>query len=347
MRDRWYRKGGKGYDPQVGEAAKANTAVAERSQQWNEDFFDKYVAPTLTQAMRESEVNLGRQGQIFDLQMDQAKLADQRYRTLGMPAEDRYYAMVDKYTRPEELAAREEEQASGAIGDIRTAQSGQQAAQDRQLRSLGVDPTSPMAVAAKNQNAIQQAAMEASAATQARRGAQALGMQLTSDAANYGKGALSAVQGFAQGAGGASSAALSGAQGTAQLAPGGAANVNTGLGIAQKSYGANLDAYTDLQKTKMQQPSALSSIGNMVGTMGASYLSGGLAGSDRRMKKATKKIVTLAHDIGLWAFRYIWEPDTAPLHYGYMADEVEPIFPDAVAVGPGGFKLIDYSKVPV
>jgi hypothetical protein len=346
MRDRWYRKGGQSYDPQVGQAAQANSALAERSEAWNEDFYNKYIAPTLQQAMTESKTNLDRQGQIFDLQMDQAKLADQRYRTLGIPAEDAYYKMVQQYTTPEALKAKEEEQASQAIGDIRTAAAGQQGAVDRQLRSLGVDPTSPMAIAAKNQNTIQQAAQEASAATQARRGAEALGMQLTSDAANYGKGALSAVQSFSQGAGGASSAGLSGAQGTAQVAQGGANSMNTAFGLSNKAYGQNLDAYTDLQKAKMAQPSALGQIGSLVGQVGASYLSGGFK-SDRRIKKATQRIVTLAHDIGLWAFRYIWEPDDTPLHYGFMADEVEPFFPDAVTVGDGGFKVVDYSKVLV
>src|SRR5215471_1170910 len=120
MLDRWHRGSGSQnkYDPQVGAAASANAAIAQKAEQWNEDFYDKYVAPTLTQAMRESEVNLGRQGQIFDLTMDQAKLADERYRKYGIPAEDAYYKMVQQYSAPEE----QERQAQAALGDVRTTQ---------------------------------------------------------------------------------------------------------------------------------------------------------------------------------------------------------------------------------
>jgi hypothetical protein len=152
---------------------------------------------------------------------------------------------------------------------------------------------------------------------------------------------------------------LSGANQTSQVAPGGAANVNTGLGLAQKAYGSNIDAYTSLNNTSIAHAGdAAAGMGKLAGQIGGALLApmtgGGstvlsslFTGSDRRIKKHAKKIATLAHDIGMWTFRYIWEANDAPLRRGYMADEVEPIFPDAVMVGPGGYKMVDYSKVLV
>ena len=342
MRDRWFsKKDTKGqYDPQVGAAAAANTAVAERAQAWNEDYFNKYVSPVLTQMVDESKTNLDRQGKLFDVQYDQTKTAADRYKSLGIPAEDRYYKMVDDYSAPEE----QEKQARGAIGDLRTAQATQAAQGARSLRSLGIDPSSPAAMAAQSDQAVQSAALEAGAATRAREAAKTLGMSLTADAANFGRGGASGVLAAAAGAGGASSAGATGAAQAASVAPGAAANVNTGLGLAQKSYGANLDAYTTANNAaKAASGQASAGIGQALG-LAASAIPWP---SDRRLKKHAERIATLTHDIGLWLYRYVWEPDDAPLRFGFIADEVEGEFPDAVRTGPGGYKQVDYSKVLV
>jgi hypothetical protein len=357
MHSRWFRKGNAAApDPQVAAAAASNASTAQQAENWNENFYNQYVAPSLTSATAASQQNTAQQQQIFNLTQSEAQLQNQRYQQLGIPAEDAYYKMVQDYSAP----AKQEEQAQAAIGDARTAQAGQAATQARQMQSLGVDPTSPAALSATSDMAVQNAAVQAKAATDARRGAQQLGMQLTSDAANFGRGGQSGILGFSGAASGASSAGTSGANQTAAVVPGGAANVNAGLGLAQKAYGANLDAFTTLQKTAMAQPSPLAGIGQLVGTLGGAALSaaapgaGGVASSvagnifsDRRLKKHTKRIATLAHDIGVWMFHYIWEPDSAPLRYGYMADEVEPVFPEAVVTGPGGYKMLDYGKVAV
>jgi hypothetical protein len=254
--------------------------------------------------------------------------------------------MVKDYSGPEE----EQRQAAASLGDVRTAAAGQAAQQARQFRSLGIDPTSPAAMSAQSDVAVQNAATEAAAATRARSAAKALGMSLTSDAANFGRGGQSGILQFGGAAGGASSAALSGAQGTASIVPGGAANVNTGLGLAGKAYGSNLDAYTSLNKSSIDASAAENSaaaqgIGSALG-LATSFIPG-FGKSDRRLKKDAKRVATLVHDIGMWAFRYLWEPATAPIRYGYMADEVEPWFPEAVATGPDGYKMVDYSKVMV
>jgi hypothetical protein len=228
---------------------------------------------------------------------------------------------------------------------VRTATAGQQGQAQRRFASLGIDPTSPAALSASSDFAATNAATEAAAQTRARDAAKTMGMQLTSDAANFGRGGQSGILQFGAAAGGASSAAAQGATSAAATAPGGAAGVNTGLGIAQKSYGANLDAYSELGKQSIQSyQSPLQGIGLLAGQLGGAAIS---RYSDRRLKKNTEKLVTLAHDIGLWAFRYIWEPATEPLRYGFMADEVEPVFPGAITIDPNGYKMVDYSKVPV
>jgi hypothetical protein len=341
MRDRWYAKGSKNkYDPQIGEAAKANVALGERSEAWNKEYFDKYVAPAMTQLVKESDVNIERQGKLFDLSYDQAKLADERYKTLGIPAEDRYYKMVDEYSAPEE----QEKQATRALGDMRVAEQGQQQQLGRQFAGLGIDPSSPAALSARTDMAFRNAAAEAGAATRARDGAKVLGMSLASDAANFGRGGASGVLAAAGGAGGAASAGLSGATGAAGTAPGGGAGMNTAFGLTGQGNRGNMDAFVSRANTITQQPSALAGLGSLVGQVGSAAVS---RYSDRALKTHTERLTHLGRGIWLWAFRYLWDTHADPVRYGVMADEVEPVFPDAVTVGPGGYKMVDYSKVAV
>ena len=346
MRERYYCKKDEGgqYDPQVGAAAAANTAVAQKSEQFNEDFYNKYVAPQLDAMAKQTAVDTDQQQKLFDINYAQTQQAADRYNTLGIPAEDRYYKMVSDYSAPDE----QEKQARAAIGDLRTGEQTQQQQLQRRFQGLGIDPTSPAALSAQTDVSVQNAAAEAAAATHAREAAKTLGMQLTGDAANFGRGGQSGILGFGSAASGNASAAQGATANAATVAPGGAANVNAGLGLAQRAYGSNLDAYSSLDKTSLEhQGDAMAGLGALTGTLGSAFLRANPIGSDRRMKKHTMQIATLAHDIGLWLFHYIWEPDDAPLHTGYMADEVEPWFPDAVMVGPGGYKMIDYSKVLV
>jgi hypothetical protein len=340
MRDRWYRKGGHNrYDPQIGAAALANTQLAERSEAWNRDYFDKYVQPAMAQLVTESQTNLDRQGKLFDIQYDQAKTAADRYKTLGIPAEDAYYKMITDYSAPEE----QERQATRALGDMRVAQAGQQQQLGRQFAGLGIDPSSPAALSARTDVAFRNAAAEAGAATRARDAAKTLGMSLTSDAANFGRGGASGVLAAASGAGGAAGAGAAGATNAAGVAPGGAANVNTGFGTSGKAFGSNIDAYVSRANSVDTIPSPLAGFGALAGQLGAAAITK----SDIRLKKHTDRLVEMAHGIWLWAFRYLWDADDAPLRFGYMAHEVEKVFPNAVLTGPGGYKSVDYSKVLV
>jgi hypothetical protein len=66
---------------------------------------------------------------------------------------------------------------------------------------------------------------------------------------------------------------------------------------------------------------------------------------DRRMKEAPARLGTASNGLPLYEFNYI-EDETKERHVGYMADEVLEMYPDAVTVGPRGFLMVNYGKVP-
>lgn len=62
--------------------------------------------------------------------------------------------------------------------------------------------------------------------------------------------------------------------------------------------------------------------------------------SDRRAKENIEKLVDLPNGLVLYRFNYLDQPTT---HIGFMADEVEKLFPEAVSE-VGGVKYVDYKK---
>jgi hypothetical protein len=102
MRDRYFlKKDAKGaYDPQVGAAATAQTALAQQAQQWNQDFYNQHVAPSLDAMATQTKESTDQQNQLFALNMAQTQQAADRYNTLGIPAENSYYQMVKDYSAP-------------------------------------------------------------------------------------------------------------------------------------------------------------------------------------------------------------------------------------------------------
>jgi hypothetical protein len=84
-------------------------------------------------------------------------------------------------------------------------------------------------------------------------------------------------------------------------------------------------------------------LGSILGAGGSALGGGGLAAllalSDRRLKTDIKFLET-RKGINLYSYSLGGEPQI-----GVMADEVEKIRPEAVSVGPMGFKMVDYSKL--
>lgn len=263
------------YDPQIGESARQLAETSQQALDWSKQYYEDVVTPLLKQQTEASVKAQGQMGTLYDLQAEQMRLASDRYKEYGIPAEQRYYDMVSKYSEPAEM----ERQAMLAKGDMATAAANQEAALGRQLGAMGIDPTSGAALSARSTASVINAAAEASAMNRARNAARTLGMQLTSDAANFGRGGLSAVQAMGQGA----QAASSGAAGVASNAlSGGIAagqGVQTGYGQAISGYGNLMGNYTSLGNTSMQanasmQGAAWGALGSALGTAGGLWAGG-------------------------------------------------------------------------
>lgn len=64
--------------------------------------------------------------------------------------------------------------------------------------------------------------------------------------------------------------------------------------------------------------------------------------SDKRLKK---DIVPMGERNGMpwYGFRYVWQDKSSPLNYGFMAQEVAEVKPEAVHVDPSGYLKVNYS----
>jgi hypothetical protein len=72
--------------------------------------------------------------------------------------------------------------------------------------------------------------------------------------------------------------------------------------------------------------------------------------SDRRMKEHIERVGTHAMGFGLYLFEYkqaYREQSGYGRQFGVMADEVEPVLPQAVSVGADGFKTVDYGMLGI
>lgn len=90
---------------------------------------------------------------------------------------------------------------------------------------------------------------------------------------------------------------------------------------------------------QMQQYNAgIGALGGLFGTA----ITAGFKYSDVRLKK---DIVPMGERSGMpwYGFRYIWEDKSSPLHYGFMAHEVQKSMPQAVEVDNDGFLMVNYS----
>jgi hypothetical protein len=76
----------------------------------------------------------------------------------------------------------------------------------------------------------------------------------------------------------------------------------------------------------------------MQGAMGAAMMF-----SDIRLKTNVYALFRQANGLMLYGFHYIWDPVTR--HFGYMAHEVEKLYPAAVVTHPSGSKMVDYGRL--
>ena len=101
------------------------------------------------------------------------------------------------------------------------------------------------------------------------------------------------------------------------------------LGAQQAKYAADLGS----SNAQNAQTNSLMNTGLMAY---AAYMM-----SDRRLKRNIKKVGKTPSGLNIYSYDYIWgEPSI-----GVMADEVEKVIPEAVAVHPSGYKMVNYAKV--
>jgi hypothetical protein len=257
-------------DPNVGAAAAKQAAVAEKAEAFGEDYYKNTVAPLVGQMTAQSKQSMEQQNQLFDIQYPMAQAQAEQYKTYGLPAQEKYYQMVQQYSAPEEM----ERQAQAAQGDVINAQQVQQGNMDRDLAARGVDPTSGMAVAARNQSNILGAASQAAAMSRARNAARQMGMSLTAGAADFASGRPASNIGmFAGGAGNASNGAFGVASGSIGAANQGTSSMFQGYGMAGNAYGSQMQTYGNLASAQAQADAQSSAgLGSMVGALGGAAI---------------------------------------------------------------------------
>lgn len=335
--------GGTKYDPQIGASAKQAAATAARAQEFSETYYNNVITPLLKQQATASLESQQKMGKLYDINAEQLQLANNRYKQFGIPAEERYYNMVGRFSEPEEI----ERQATLAKGDFATAQQVQNQQMGRKMAALGIDPTSPAAVAAMSDQSVLGAAAQASAMNRARGAARTLGMQLTSDAANFGRGGQSGILQFGAGAQGNAAGAFGVANQALNTGMQAGNMVNQGYQTALSGYNNIMDNYTRLGaadiQAQAQSGSLMGGIGSLVGTLGGAALSNPMIfASDRRLKKNLVKIGETLSGIGIYLFDYIWG---GPRQVGVVAQEVMAVAPSAVLTDKSGYLLVDYGKL--
>lgn len=327
-------------DPNVGIAARENAAIAREQLEFTKQFFRDYLLPQMQSEEARADRAQAQADEQFALNMARERLFDERYRALGIPAEDRYFQMVADYSAPEE----EERQARLAIGDVINAAQVQQQGLRRQFAAMGIDPTSPAAISAATDASVLNAASAAAAANRARDAARQLGMALTSDAANFGRGLPANIAAFSQLASGNNAQGFAFGQQPFQNAMSAGGFVQSGYGMANQAFGQNLNAAVSDSNTRLgigAQLSAANSqgLGSAIGAgVGLAALAA-LAFSDRRMKEDIQKVGKLANGLPVYLFRYKGDPTP---RLGLMAQDVEKKIPEAVVETPGGIKAVRY-----
>lgn len=329
--------GGSAYDPQIGRAASQSAAVAQQAQDFAEKYYTDVITPMLRQQGEASMESQGKLNTLYDLNADQMRTARDRYEQYGIPAEERYYKMVSEYSAPEYA----ERAATEAKGDLGVAMGNQRGTMTRQMAALGIDPTSPAAIAAASDMAVVNAAAEAGAMNRARNAARDMGMKLTSDAANFGRGGQSGILQFGSAASGNATGAFgiaNAALGTGMQAGNG---VMQGYQTAMSGYNNIMDNYTKLGSADIQAQAASSPLGGL-GQLFGSVFKPITISSDRRLKQNVKLRFHLPSGLGVYEFTYV---GSTTRQMGVMAQEVRHVIPEAVVTLPSGYLAVDYSKL--
>jgi hypothetical protein len=335
-------KGGKTpYDPQISAATAKMADISERAQLFSESYFNEVLKPSVLQQMGIAERGGAQLEEMTGLNIAQMKQAQQRYEKYGMPAEEAYYKAVQDYSSPEE----QQRQALAAKGDIETAFAGQDQQGIRAVGAMGGGPLDVGRMAAmRSQQMPQRALIEANAMTRARNAAQTLGLQLKSDAANFGRGGQSGILAFGAGAqGNIQGQGALGAQATGSAV--GAAGVPLqGMAQAQQGFN-NIGQIYSSQANNFRQAQAANNPMNAIGELAGVGLKAaiGPAGlSDIRLKHNIVFAGKDATGVNLYFFNYNDRPGR---WLGVIAQELQKIASDLV-YSVGGYLAVKAPYLP-
>jgi hypothetical protein len=336
-------------DPRQGEALIRQTQIAERMA----DYAIQSDQRNQLRLQDQDEMNRGLYSQYMRTAATAEGRADQQwqyYLNQGRPMIDSMFADARNWDSEAGLAAVRGQ----ASADVEQAFAQQRQTLENNLRRAGVNPGSNRAIAAMAGNGAQAALAKVGAANQMTEQRRMQGIGLRQQAANVANGATATS--LQQSSLGNSSLGGAGAVGASNIANGlnTSASTMNGLNSAANGFGNAAQGWNSMYGNQLQgwsagqQAGAQSSagLGSLVGTLGAAAI----FASDRRVKEAISLLGQRRDGLNIYSFEYKPEFYTmfrvGPGSYvGFMADEVEKLYPNAVLTNEHGYKLVDYSKV--
>jgi hypothetical protein len=337
-------------DPNIGIAQKQLADLA--TSQW--DTFKTQIYPDLKEATDKQEARLqGAYESTKTISEAQAKRAEESYglyKTEGLPQLEALRKDAETYNE----GAYQEQMALRAGADVDTASENQRQQMAMRRQQYGIDPTSGVAAGQDNASAVMTTAAKASAQNQTRTAAHEIGLQKLASVYNAYSGlpaqgnAATSLSIGATGAGTAAGQSIVGNIGglsstsnaAAQTSMGGWGQVGT-LGV--QKYNADVGAYAAQQQA---EGATAAGLGSALGSAAGAY--GAFIKSDIRAKQDIVQVGRLDNGFPLYSFQY--KPEFRDecghgFHIGVMAQDIEQIIPDAVAVHADGYKMVDYGKV--
>lgn len=317
-------------------AAERSFQLGEEQLQWAKDQaarYDPYVMDYLdaqTSTTRESQ-NIARQ-------------QEGMYLETYAPVEQKFVTQAIGYNTPERAA----QQSAMARADVSASIDAQRQAALTNLQGYGLDPSQTKYGALDAGYRVAKAAGEAAASTQSRINTENTQLALEGEAINIGRGfpgAVSTAYNTATSAGSAGTKAGDTHFATGASAMGSPTSYfgagNTALG--NQASAMNMGYNNALEGAKLNSSVAAQQaqgVGNIFGTLIGAGTRLAIA-SDRRLKRD----VAPAGYIGklpIYTFNYIWDTLDEKLRYGFMADEVRMVVPEAVSQ-IDGYDYVDYS----
>ncbi len=278
-----------------------------------------------------------RQTQAQDEQMRQARDYYDYMQSTFRPVERGLAAEAEKFNTAEyrnQLAAQ-------AAADAGKAFTQTQAAQQRAMGAMGVNPNSGRFASMQGQANLGLSAQKAAAMTGTRQQAQQMGYARKLDVAGLGRGlagASTAAYGSATGAGNAAA--------NSYMAPGNqfTRGFDSGAGIVGQGQNMQLQGLSNIMNTQGQLYGAAMNQPDPYATVASAGLTAYGLRSDIRVKENIEQVgVHYRTQLPIYEFNYIHIPDKR--FRGVMAQDVEKVFPDAVETMHDGIKMVNYAML--